>query len=606
MEPDSPLPAWGPRVQPAPGTSAQPFTRWHAWLNTHRVLVAAGVLLLYSGAAWATWGHWLAGHWSSWYLGAGSDAPDIFMWSLKWWPYAVLHGQNPFWLRAVFYPDAVNSGWVTTVPLLSLLAAPITLTAGATVAYNVMALLAPVLTAWTTYLLIREITGYDAVAIWAGWLVGWSGYETVQTYGGHLNLTMLAVVPLAALACLAIYRRPGGGWPWRPTLALAAALVAQFLISTEVLATMTMVGVVVLATLALWPAWRSTLRQMLPPLATGYALALLVLSPWLITMLQHVPTVLVENQDVFSTNLLNLVLPNAATVGGAAVLDWTRRFAGGDPAEQSGYLGIALLALTALAAVRLTRPGRWKPAVLATVVLAVVVVASLGSTLRSDGLLPAWPLPWGLVRPLPLLNIVVPDRLMIYAVWLAVLLVSVYVIQPHPRRVKHDLLIFVMGLAVVLSLPNASRTFWTTPLDTPPLFTSPHLARVIPTHDVVLVLPYFNDGLSTYFQEMSRFRLTLADGYLFESVPAPWSTLSLTRTLDKGVYPATPQAVAQFRALLALGRVNLVVYPAGTAVKAPLLLTRTGLHRLGLRGGVVLWSVPARLRRNPARAVSSA
>lgn len=597
MESDSAHPAWD--FSAAPGAQA----RWHGWLDTHRALVAAAVLLLYVASAWLTWGHWLLGHWTTWYLGAGSDAPDIFMWSLRWWPYAIRHGQDPWVLRHVFGSYTVNSGWVTTVPLLSLLAAPITLTAGATAAYNVMALAAPVLTAWTTYLLIRELTHYDAVAVWAGWLVGWSGYEVVQTYGGHLNLTMLALVPLAALAVVRIYRWRGPRLPWGPTLALAATLVGQFLVSTEVLATMTLVGGVVLAILAVRPGWRATLWHVLPAIASAYALALLVLSGWVIGMLQHIPTILVANQDVFATNLLNLVLPNAATVGGAAVLHLTRRFAGGDPAEQSGYLGVALVALTALAAVRLRRTGRWKPAGVATATLIVVVVASLGPTLQSNGLLPAWPLPWQLVRSLPLVNIVIPDRLMIYAVWIAAGLVSVYLIQPHPHRMRHDFLVLAMGLAVVLLLPNRSRTFWTTPLATPALLTSPHLTAVIPAHDVVLVLPYFHDGLSTYFQERSNFQLSLADGYLFESVPRPWSTLPITRTLAAGMYPTTRHAVAQFRTLLALGRVNLVLYPVGSRVRAA-LLTRAGLDRLGQFGGVVLWSVPSGLLGRPHRVAS--
>ena len=100
------------------------------------------------------------------FIGYGYD-PQIFIWSLAWWPHAVAHGDNPFVTRAIWFPYGLNLTWSTTIPGLALLFAPVTLLAGAIVAYDVAAVLLPALAAWTAYLLCRYLTG----ALWPS-LVG--------------------------------------------------------------------------------------------------------------------------------------------------------------------------------------------------------------------------------------------------------------------------------------------------------------------------------------------------------------------------------------------------------------------------------------------------
>ena len=61
--------------------------------------------------------------------GLGAD-PKAFIWCFGWWPYAILHGQNPFVTHAIWAPSGVNLIWTTSVPGLALLFAPLTLIAG--------------------------------------------------------------------------------------------------------------------------------------------------------------------------------------------------------------------------------------------------------------------------------------------------------------------------------------------------------------------------------------------------------------------------------------------------------------------------------------------
>ncbi len=91
-------------------------------------------------------------------IGLGPDV-QIFLWGLRWWPFALGHGLNPFISHVVWAPYGADVLWTTTVPVISLLAAPVTLALGPTIAWNLLCVIAPALSAWAAYLLCRELTG---------------------------------------------------------------------------------------------------------------------------------------------------------------------------------------------------------------------------------------------------------------------------------------------------------------------------------------------------------------------------------------------------------------------------------------------------------------
>lgn len=72
---------------------------------------------------------------------------------------ALGHGLNPFISHVVWAPYGADVLWTTTVPVISLLAAPVTLALGPTIAWNLLCVIAPALSAWAAYLLCRELTG---------------------------------------------------------------------------------------------------------------------------------------------------------------------------------------------------------------------------------------------------------------------------------------------------------------------------------------------------------------------------------------------------------------------------------------------------------------
>src|SRR6266487_7138346 len=72
-----------------------------------------------------------AGRW----IGGDFD-PVLFIWHLRWMPFALSNGHDPFISNYLNYPDGFNLMWNTSILLPSILLSPVTLLLGVIVAYN--------------------------------------------------------------------------------------------------------------------------------------------------------------------------------------------------------------------------------------------------------------------------------------------------------------------------------------------------------------------------------------------------------------------------------------------------------------------------------------
>ncbi len=169
-----------------------------------------------------------------------STDPSIFLWSLAWWPWAISHGWNLFHTSVIWAPLGQNLLWMTSVPSLALLLAPVTHFFGPIASYNLIALLSPVLGAWAAYLLCRHVTGRFWPALFGGWLFGFSTYEFMHLQL-HMNLFVTVALPLAVW--LYLLRREGKSGRWWYVGVLALLVLFQFGVSTEILATAVPLGV---------------------------------------------------------------------------------------------------------------------------------------------------------------------------------------------------------------------------------------------------------------------------------------------------------------------------------------------------------------------------
>jgi hypothetical protein len=196
----------------------------------------------------------------------------------------------------------------------------------------------------------------------------------------------------------------------------------QFLIFTEVAATATVVGsIALLAAIAIGPSeLRGRLLRTLPLITAGYALAIAIISPLLLAALLH-PNPINDRirPDLYPLDLKNLVVPTVTTwVGGARFQADSLQFAG-NLTEQLAYLG-PLLIFAALGGIWRWRHERFVWVIVATTVTAIVLSFGAHLTISGDVY---WSMPWQVFAHLPLIQLALPTRIVVYA-WLGLALLG--------------------------------------------------------------------------------------------------------------------------------------------------------------------------------------
>jgi hypothetical protein len=94
----------------------------------------------------------------------GSVDPILFIWYLRWLPFALAHGHDPLISTYLQVPDGFNLLWNTSILLPAFVLSPVTLLFGAVVSYNLLATLALALSAWCAYLAFRRYVRPEAAA----------------------------------------------------------------------------------------------------------------------------------------------------------------------------------------------------------------------------------------------------------------------------------------------------------------------------------------------------------------------------------------------------------------------------------------------------------
>jgi hypothetical protein len=463
--------------------------RWHL-----------GAGLLYGAASWLILDHGasLARN----YLGAGED-PAAVMWSLAWWPWAVAHHVHGWQTHLVGEPVGTNLAWTTCVPLLALLALPVTLLGGPLLAFNLLNLAALPLAALAAYALCLELFEAPAAASAGGWLFGFSSYEAVQSID-HLNLDFTCLLPLIPLV---LVRRARNKMGRSTCVALLALLMAgEFYISLEVAATFALfAGLAFALAFARLPEWRGVLKTLAVDGVLAAPVMLALAAPQLAGLVfgpddaRHPAGLAVD----YSIDLLNFFIPTQASLlGGPCFAGLTRLFTGGLD-ENGGYLGLPMIALLALVARDFAARAEYRYGFL---LLGLSLLAALGPVLHVAGHVTAIALPWLLVMELPLLGAALPARCMMFAALLIAVLVAGWIAgRPGPGRA---LAVF----AVCLSLLPAWHA--ATPAPALAFFQPGRVEAALGPARRLLILPFGISGPGTYWQAEEGFGFTQVGGYL--------------------------------------------------------------------------------------------
>ena len=486
----------------------------------------------------------------------------------------------------------MSSPWPSCSPLVAL---PVILTLGPVAAFNLLMLLAPALAAWTAFLLCRYVTNSFWPSFAGGYLFGFSTYELAHLTA-HLNLSMVFLVPLSTLLVLRYVRGDLGqrAFVWR----LALVLFVQFLLSTEVFGTLTLFGTIAIG-LAAYDGG-AVLRQRLKDtglrIATAYAIVAVALSPYLFYFFKGPVH---ATNTLYDSDLANFLIPTQITgLGGKALASASAKFAG-NYAETAAYVGLPLLVL-AISFVRGRR--RFAGGRLLSIMLLVVAVASLGSALRIRGLRTI-PLPWALVKPLPLIGFALPDRFTLYMFLVLGLIAAIWLASASNTWVSWKKWGLVAAGVLVL-FPNLPGGFWSGATNVPPFFAEGMYKTYLTRGETVLVIPAGRPGAdSQLWQIDSGMYFRLAGGYLTRDTPRGLLCLPLAKavlTSDLERYPLGLEAPGELRALLARRGVQTVLLYGELGEPWRPVLAQLGLRGLDV-GGLTLYHVPPEMIAPPAQ-----
>lgn len=446
-------------------------------------------------------------------LGTGGGDGALLMWFLRWTPAALGHGVNPLFSDYLNFPHGVNVMWNTSLLLPGLLLAPITVTLGPVVTFNVLCTLSLALSAWCATLAFRRYIHSNVAALIGGLAYGFSPYMLAQNRG-HLQLSMAFLPPLLFLAVdniLVRQRRPA----WLSGAVLGVLAAFQVLIGEEVFALVAIVlAVQVVIMMLLFPRH---VAGRVPYAAVAFGTAALAFAaiagyPIWFQLLgpQHV-TGDIQGSNRYVVDLWNFITPTRAqAVVPASAPAITSRFTG-NFAETNGYISIPLILVVLFTAARWA----WSKAVVrvAFLLALVSIVLSLGDHLHIKGRVTDIELPWNALQNLPLLESAVPNRFMLIGMFFCGLLLAFFIDQAlrwrWMERLPAALLVIVVMVALAPRLPlHASR------LEAPAFFTGAAVKRV-PQGSVVLVAPYPGPGSahSMTWQALAGMRYRMPGGY---------------------------------------------------------------------------------------------
>jgi hypothetical protein len=526
--------------------------------------------------------------------------PQFYVWSLRWWPYAVSHGINPLFSYQIGAPQGYNLAWASTTPSVDLLMWPVTALFGVLVAYNVMLLAVPPVAAWAAFVAARRLTGRFWAALLAGAVYGFSPFELIHNWQGQPNLTVIALFPLMVYLVVRWWEGSLGRIAFVVWLTLLMAL--EFYTFNEAFADMTVVwagglliGLAVAGRSGGRPGagWRKVAR-LAGLTAIAYAGSLVLAAPYLIYSLRHYQGALTRQQPAFSLQFMRLIVPTPQQMFGL-----TRLIALSSQLGRRGlddYVGIPLLLVLLLLAVfawssRLSR--------LLAVGFVLVLVLAAGPILvitRYHTIT----LPWAKLWSLPIARSAEPSRFIVFGILALAIALAVWLAAPVRSRLLRGAR-WGLGLLAVAVLITDTPTSYQAVNPAPPGYTLPSTVKAVnqlpafitqglyrqylrPGEIVAVITARGNAGM--LFQAAANFYFRIAGGYINASL-TPENAVPHPLTLV-----ANPSKVADrmFEDYLRSAGVGAILVEQAWQYPWIHNFTRLGMHGTAV-GGVIVFPV---------------
>jgi hypothetical protein len=519
-------------------------------------------------------------NWNAWSAGAThvlqpSEDPKLDAWYVAWTPFALVHGANPLFSHWVNVPFGANYAANVAIPLLALVASPVTAIWGPVASVNFLTSFGFFACCVGGYCFVRHWTTWRPAAFVGGLLYGFSPYVVSEGIA-HLHTMFVALVPFIFIVLDEIFVRQRYS---RRLLGLALGLlvVAQYFISSEVLATTAILAVIVAILVGLFnlDRVREHVLGALPAVGIGLGIAAVVLAvPVAYSQLgpQHYSLTITPGQ--YQADLLSAMLPSSNQLispsGATAISD---HFAN-NLSENGSYLGIPLVVLLIGATIACRRS---KVVVISFLAACSAYLLSLGSPLLVDNRYVGWAhLPAALLHHLPLLEGAAIARFSVYVVLFAALVLGIALERMRgwtgwpTAWVGGAVAVVVAAAALVPLIP--ALPYAEAAVDTPAFFTTSAVDSV-PGGSVAVVYPVTNpvDADSTLWQASAGMRFKMPEAYAL--VPAPgamqsqWGTPTLTSNTLGGI--AGNVKIAESASLRRALRAQWLHWDAETFIMGP-------------------------------------
>jgi hypothetical protein len=458
------------------------------------------------------------------------------VWFLAWTPFALGHWLNLFHTSYLDYPAGVNLARNTSVPLLGLIAAPVTLLIGPVASFNFLLRLAFFSSATSMFLVLRTFCRRSTAAFLGALVYAFGPYLASQDQGGaHLTFAFEALPPII-MWCLYELIVTQKRRPVRMGLLLGVLAGAQAYIEPEVLAEIAVVTLIGVAVGAVLHPTQVRLKARHLALGLGTAAGVLFLIGgdlvwWMCFAPGHLsgpaqPTNVLQSD---ANDLLSPIVPTSRQlVAPGSLAQAAARFVAGNFTENGGYLGIPFIAAWIATAITLRRDAIVR---VTTGLAAIAFVISLGSRLTIDGHQTSIPLPEAVFAHLPLLDNTVPARYALLVLLCSCVALSIGldralgVVASVAARHRRELLAGIGVLATVVVVSVAPRLpFRSTGFEWPA--STPSLLSQLPAGSVVLTYPYpyrrWDETMVWQAQDQMSFRIIGGYAYVQGSGGSQW------------------------------------------------------------------------------------
>ncbi|RZD17617.1 MAG: hypothetical protein EVG15_10285 [Candidatus Acididesulfobacter diazotrophicus] len=420
-----------------------------------------------------------------------SGDPAFFLWSLKWWPYAISHGLNPFLTKTFYSPFGQNLAWTTSIPSIALVMWPITDFFGVVFSYNLTTVLSLTLAPFGIYLINKQLGLKESSSIFGGIIFFFSSYIWGQLHG-HLNLDIIFVI---VFLCYLYILKFKGLISSRKYIILFAVLLAfQFGISNEIYATFVVFSFIALIILIIFYFKEKIITKKLTALGfntmLGIAVSVILLLPYIYYMLsRHIPGSF-NNNAFYVADPINYIVPTPITYFfGNLFLPISSKFAG-NFSEEGAYLGLPLIFIL-ISFLYLTFKNLKKQSklyVFIALFLIICILFSFGPYLRilNHKIIP---MPWIIFAHLPFIKQALPTRFTFYVDITTSIIAAIWFDKNNNKKLKY----IIGGFTILFLLPNLNN-YKGQNIKYPDFITSAVYKKYLTKGKNILVLPTYSQG----------------------------------------------------------------------------------------------------------------